>query len=154
MNRRNFVFGVAVLGLVPQLARAHHGWSGFDEVPVYLRGTVKSANWANPHAELMIDVPSDLTLPADLQERALPAQTSTIDGEDILSRTELPAQQRREWKIELAPLMRVNAWGIEEPSQGDEVEVIGYERSGDTGYVRAEYLFIGGEAYALRSGPA
>lgn len=157
MNRRRFLYGLALAGLAPQLARAHHGWSGFQaDTPVYIRGRVTSVKWQNPHAELVISVPDGLELPAGLAERTPPAQQSPVDGTDIFRRTVLPPDAVSEWTIELAPLFRVNAWEIEAPSEGDEVEAIGYIRRGDAtqGYMRAEYLFIGNAAYGLRSGPA
>jgi hypothetical protein len=56
MNRRNFILTAAIAALAPQLARAHHGWSGFDaNTPVYLRGKVKDLKWENPHATLSIE---------------------------------------------------------------------------------------------------
>lgn len=157
MNRRRFLYGLALAGLVPQLARAHHGWSGFQaDTPVYVRGRVKSVKWQNPHAELVIEVPDGLELPDELTARTLPAQQSPVDGADILQRTVPPPEQVSEWTLELAPLFRVSAWGIEAPSEGDDVEAIGYIRRGDVtqGYMRVEYLFIGDAVYGLRSGPA
>ena len=62
--------------LIANVAFAHHGWSSFDETkPIYLEGVVKSVKWQNPHAELIINISKDATLPAELGTRsaAIPA---------------------------------------------------------------------------------
>ena len=157
MNRRNFVLTATLAALAPQFARAHHGWSGFDaNTPVYLRGRVTDVKWENPHAMLTVEVPAGLVLPHGLAERALPAQTSPVDGADILRRAVPPPEGERVWTIELAPLFRVNAWGMSPPKVGDEVEAIGYilRMENAPAFMRVEYLFHAGKAYGLRSGPA
>ena len=93
-------------------ARAHHGWSGFDpERPLYLEGRAAKVRWANPHAEIELEVAPEPRLPADLKQRELPAQTA---------------------------------------------QVVGYTFAGERGdaVLRAEYVFVGGKAYGLRSSPA
>lgn len=74
MNRRDAVLSLSLLpGLLP-LARAHHGWSSFDQQrPLYLEGRVQQSRWRNPHAELQLEVDRPLVLPADLTQRRLPA---------------------------------------------------------------------------------
>ena len=43
MKRRTWLLAAAA---VPLLARAHHGWSSFDQDrPVYLQGRVASVKW-------------------------------------------------------------------------------------------------------------
>jgi hypothetical protein len=61
---------------------AHHGWSSFDQDrPIYLEGRVTQVpKWQNPHAELELEVPAGLKVPADLAQRPLPAQTAPVDG--------------------------------------------------------------------------
>ena len=72
MNRRELMLAALAapaLGL-PLLARAHHGWSSFDqERPIYLEGRVARSRWQNPHAELELEVPAGLTVPAGLAQR-------------------------------------------------------------------------------------
>ena len=54
MQRRTLL-AFAAAGFAPALARAHHGWSGFDQDrPIYLEGKAESVVWKNPHAELML----------------------------------------------------------------------------------------------------
>ncbi len=154
MQRRTFVLAAMAL---PGFARAHHGWSSFDqERPLYLAGRVHSVRWQNPHAELVLELQSPLVLPADLAQRALPAQTAPIDGKALLARAQLPRRPDRRWEIELAPLSRMQAWKVTPLKVGDAMGVLGFtfhEEKGEA-ILRAEYLFVGNQAYGLRSSPA
>jgi hypothetical protein len=155
MRRRDLLLAGA--GSLPVLALAHHGWSGFDtDKPIYLEGKVTAARWQNPHAELKLDVPAGLKVPADLAARPLPAQAAPVDGKALLARATVPAQQGRVWDVELAPLTRLHAWKLAEIRPGTVVSVVGYAAEEDKGtpVLRAEYLFVGGQAYGLRSSPA
>ena len=153
LQRRDLLVFAAAL---PLGARAHHGWSSFDpERPIYLEGTVRKVRWQNPHAELELELPAGLKLPADLAQRAVPAQTSPVDGKALLAKTVLPTRKDRRWEIELAPLTRMQAWQVQEIKPGTAVSVVGFtlrEEKGDA-VLRVEYLFVDGKAYALRSGP-
>lgn len=156
MNRRRFLTAIGCAALAPA-ARAHHGWSSFDQThPLYLRGMVKAVDWQNPHVMLDLELPQDLKLPADLAGRTVPAQQSPVDGKGILSRAVLPRRSDRVWRIELAPLTRMQAWDIEPLKVGEAVEVIGFTFPSEQGSatLRAEFLFRGGKAYCLRSSPA
>jgi hypothetical protein len=155
MHRRSLL----LLSLTaPFAARAHHGWSSFDqERPLYLAGTLKAARWSNPHAEMTIEVSADLKLPADLTSRPLPAQSQNVDGARILKNARVPTPPAGEWTLELAPLFRMNAWGMrDEPRPGARVEAIGYAGTTLSGrqFVRVEYLWVDGKAVGLRSSPA
>ena len=154
LQRRSLLVLAAAL---PLAARAHHGWSSFDpDRPLYLEGTVRKVRWQNPHAELELEVPASLQLPADLAQRAVPAQTSPVDGKALLARTTLPTRQDRTWEIELAPLTRMQAWQVPEIKPGTAVSVVGFGLRDEKGeaVLRAEYLFVDGKAYGLRSSPA
>lgn len=154
LQRRHLLVVAAAL---PLGARAHHGWSSFDpERPIYLEGTVRKVRWQNPHAELELELPAGLKLPADLAQRAVPAQSSPVDAKALLAKTVLPTRKDRMWQIELAPLTRMQAWQVQEIKPGTVVSVVGFtlrEEKGEA-VLRAEYLFVDGKAYALRSGPA
>lgn len=153
MKRRTLLLAAAAS---PLAASAHHGWSSFDQdKPVYLAGRVKSVRWANPHAELVIEVDGALQLPADLARRSLPAQSQNVDGAALLAKARLPEAAGGEWTIELAPLFRMNAWGAQEPKAGERVELIGYiaPKIGAGRLIRVEYLFANGRVYGLRSSP-
>ncbi len=154
MQRRTFLMGLSAL---PLGAQAHHGWSSFDQSrPIYLEGKVTRAKWQNPHAELELELPAGLSVPADLARRSLPAQTAPVDGPALLAKAVVPKRKDRKWEIELAPLTRMQAWNVAEIKPGTELSVVGFtltEEKGDP-VLRAEYLFVNGKVYALRSGPA
>ena len=157
MERRLLLAALATTPLLPATVRAHHGWSGFDQDrPLYLEGRAAQVTWRNPHAELDLEVPERLVLPADLKQRALPKQTTAVDGEALLAKAQLPTRRDRRWEVELAPLTRLEAWKVEEIRPGTEVSVIGFAAPGEQGaaVLRAEYLVVGGKVYGLRSSPA
>lgn len=158
MQRRHFIAaasaGTAGLALP---AWAHHGWSSFDQNrPIYLEGTASKVRWANPHAELELELPADLKLPADLATRSLPAQSARVDGPALLKAAQLPTRKDPRWQIELAPLTRMNAWAVPEIKNGDRVALLGFTFAEEKGepILRAEFVFVGGKAYGLRSSPA
>ena len=156
MQRRTLL-AFAAAGFAPALARAHHGWSGFDQDrPIYLEGKAESVVWKNPHAELMLRVSPGLALPADLPNRALPAQSASVDPAKVVAATRLPTRKDPVWEIELAPLTRMEAWKVAEIKPGQQISAIGYTFPGEKGeaVLRVEYLFADGKAYGLRSSPA
>ena len=156
LSRRHVTLAGTLAATLP-LAHAHHGWSSFDQDrPVYLQGTVVESRWRNPHAELVIEPPADLALPADLKSRALPAQTQSVDGPGLLARAVLPTRRDRRWELELAPLTRMQAWKVDEIKVGMPVAVIGFLFKDEQGaaLMRVEYLFAHGKAFGLRSSPA
>ena len=155
MDRRT-VLGLAALALTPR-AFAHHGWSSFDQDrPVYLEGTVVTSKWQNPHAELIIETPPGLALPADLKQRPLPAQSANIDGPALLAKTVLPTRKDRRWELELAPLTRMSAWQVAEIKAGERIAAVGFTLKDEKGeaVMRVEYLYADGKVYGLRSSPA
>lgn len=158
LSRRRIILAAAASSpLATSLAWAHHGWSSFDqERPIYLEGAVLASKWQNPHAELLIETPPGLALPADLKQRALPAQSAQLDGPALLAKTVLPTRRDRRWELELAPLTRMAAWQVAEIKAGDRVAAVGFTMKDEKGdaVMRVEYLFVAGKAYGLRSSPA
>jgi hypothetical protein len=159
MQRRDVIRAGAVWGVGGWVgaALAHHGWSSFDqERPIYLEGRAVDVKWRNPHAELVLELPETLRLPADLAQRALPAQTAGVDGPALLARTALPTRRDRRWEIELAPLFRLGQWQMPEIKNGAALSVVGFTFKDEKGeaILRAEYVFLDGKAYGLRSSPA
>ena len=154
LQRRHLLLAATA---VPLGAHAHHGWSSFDaDRPIYLEGIARKVRWQNPHAELELEIPADLKLPPDLAQRALPAQASPVDGKALLAKAVLPKRKDRRWEVELAPLTRMQAWQVQEIKPGTALSVLGFtlrEEKGDA-VLRAEYLFVDGKAYGLRSSPA
>ena len=159
MQRRDLlktsaVYGLAGIGLP---AAAHHGWSSFDQDrPIYLEGKVIKSVWQNPHAELEIDLPAGLKVPADLARRVLPAQTAPVDGKALLGKAVVPTRQDKRWEVELAPLTRLQSWNVSEIKPGTSIAVLGFTFTAEKGeaVLCAEYLFVGANTYALRSSPA
>lgn len=154
MQRRTLI--AAALS-APLAARAHHGWSSFDQGrPIWLEGRATKVAWRNPHAELTLELPADPKLPADLASRPLPAQSAAVDGPALLKAAQLPTRKDRVWEVELAPLTRMDAWKVPQIKVGETVGVLGFTFTGEKGdaVLRAEYLFVGGQVYGLRSSPA
>jgi hypothetical protein len=155
MQRRLLLAGTTLLALRP--AWAHHGWSSFDQnKPIYLEGRVARVSWRNPHAELDLELSPTLTLPADLANRTMPAQSAPVDGAAVLKATRLPTRKDKLWHVELAPLTRMDAWKVAPLTVGQTVAVVGFTFAEEKGepVLRAEYLLVGGQAYGLRSSPA
>ena len=155
MQRRHLLAAPLLLALRPALA--HHGWSSFDQArPIWLEGQAVSVAWRNPHAELVLELPADLKLPADLASRPVPAQTAPVDGAALLKAATVPTRKDRRWQIELAPLARMNAWQVAEIKAGDRVAMLGFTFTGEKGeaILRCEYLWSGGKVAGLRSSPA
>jgi Family of unknown function (DUF6152) len=159
MKRRHAVLAAIATPILaqPWAAWAHHGWSSFDQDrPVYLEGKVTKVKWANPHAELELELPAALKLPTDLAQRPVPTQTASIDGKALLAKAVVPTRKDRKWEIELAPLTRLDAWKVAEIKQGAMVSMLGFtfkEEKGDP-ILRVEYLYVDGKVYGLRSSPA
>lgn len=141
----------------PITARAHHGWSSFDQNrPLWLEGRAAQVAWRNPHAELKLELPADPKLPADLAGRAVPAQSAAVDGKGLLAAAQLPKRRDKVWTVELAPLTRLQAWAVPEIKPGSTLGVLGFTFTDEKGdaVLRAEYLWLDGKAYGLRSSPA
>ena len=156
MQRRHIVF-LGASALVAPRAFAHHGWSSFDQDrPIYLEGKAVKVSWGNPHAEVDLQIAADLKLPADLAQRALPAQSANVDGPRLLAAARLPTRRDAVWEIEFAPLTRMEAWKVPPIKAGDMISVLGFTLVGEKGeaVLRAEYLFTGGKVYGMRSAPA
>jgi hypothetical protein len=156
IGRRRLMAAAALAGLGVAPARAHHGWSGFDpNRPLYLEGRVTRVRWQNPHAEIDIEVPTGLKVPADLAKRPVPAQTAAVDGAAMLGRAMAPRRADRRWTVELAPLTRMDAWKVPELKAGDTVSVVGFTYKDEAGepVLRAEFLYVGDRAFGLRSSP-
>lgn len=157
-TRRRALQGLAASGLPASWAAwAHHGWSSFDlDRPIYLEGKAVSVKWQNPHVELRLERPAALALPADLATRPVPPQTASVDGPALLKKAALPRRTDKVWEIEFAPLSRMEAWKVPEIKPGQALAVLGFTFKDEKGsaILRAEYLWLDGKTYALRSGPA
>lgn len=149
--------GVLALGSALPPAFAHHGWSSFDQGrPIYLEGRAVSVAWRNPHAELVLEVPTALSVPVDLAGRVLPAQAAAVDGPALLAKAVVPTRRDRRWEVELAPMFRLGLWQVPEIRVDQPLAVVGFTFLGEKGdpVLRVEYLFLDGKSYGLRSSPA
>ena len=146
------------LPLVPS-ARAHHGWSSFDQDrPLYLEGKVVKARWQNPHAELDLEVAPGLKLPADLASRAAAgAERAGIDGKALLAKATVPhAQGPPVGNRARAADANGGLEGCRDQARhhGFRAGLHGLRDEKGEAVLRAEYLFVDGKAYGLRSSPA
>ncbi|MBS7807810.1 DUF6152 family protein [Variovorax sp. PCZ-1] len=158
MQRRTTLQLIATTALPASLvAHAHHGWSSFDlDRPIYLEGKASKVKWQNAHTELTLELNPGMKLPADLATRSIPAQTAPVDAPALLKKASLPKRTDKAWEIELAPLFRMNAWKVDEIKNGQSLAVLGFTFKDEKGsaILRAEFLWLDGKAYALRSAPA
>lgn len=155
MQRRPFLVASGALLALPTWA--HHGWSSFDQTrPIYLEGKARKVVWRNPHVEFELELPADLKVPPDLARRPVPAQSAPVDGPKLLAAAQLPKRKDKVWEIELAPLTRMEAWQVAEIKPGTDLSVLGFTFTDEKGepVLRAEYLWVGGKAYGMRSSPA
>ncbi len=160
MHRRPFLLAGTLLPMsltFSRAAHAHHGWSSFDQDrPIYLEGKVRSVKWQNPHVELVLDIPTGLKIPTDLASRPVPAQIAPVEGAALLAKAGIPKRSDKVWEIELAPLTRVQAWKMPEIEPGMTLALLGFTFKDEKGeaILRAEYAWLNGLTYALRSNPA
>lgn len=89
MKRRTLLF---VIGLVPALALAHHGWSEYDSTkPLKLSGKVVSSGYEHPHGYVRLETPGKTWLcvlapPSRMDARGLakdalrPGAAATVEG--------------------------------------------------------------------------
>lgn len=155
-SRRAVVAAAVAAALAPLIANAHHGWSSFDQdTPLYLAGTVDAVKWENPHVVLTVRPATPLALPADLATRSMPAQEQPVDAASILPRTVAVSDTSGTWTVELAPLPRMQAWGVSAIAPGASVELVGYSFPAERAerIMRVEFLLIDGKAYSIRSMP-
>ena len=84
------------------------------------------------------------------------AEARFLLGKALLATAQLPKRRDKVWDVELAPLTRLQAWAVPEIKAGAAVAVLGFTFTDEKGdaVLRAEYLFVGGKAYGLRSSPA
>lgn len=137
-------------------AAAHHGWEHFDTTrPTYLAGSVIDVQWGNPHPEIRVQVSVPVTLPDGLAERAIPPELEELDGRTVLQRTAAYEGSEQVVTLILAPIERLQAWGMPEPpSVGEQIETIAYLNHEEPGELRPELLFhADGSAVRQRSVP-
>ena len=137
------------------VATAHHGWSSFDETkPIYLEGTVKSVQWQNPHAEVMLEV-NRAAPPAALARFNIPKQSANVDAVQVLGSAVAPTRKDAVWEVEFAPITRMEAWKVSPLKPGEKISVVGYTFKDEKGSatLRVEFVIGNGKVTPLRSSP-
>src|SRR5215831_4413718 len=78
--RPALTYGLAALALMPTVALAHHGWSGYDSTHVLnLTGTISEAGYEHPHGYVKLATPDKTWLvvlapPSRMENRGLPRE--------------------------------------------------------------------------------
>ena len=141
------------------LARAHHGWSSFDQDrPLYLEGRVARVRWQNPHAELHArDGRPGSSCRPTWPARACRRRAAPVDGRALLRKAALPTRKdRRLGDRARAAHAHASVEGGRDPARrhgvGGRLSAPKDEKGEPV--LRAEYLFVDGKAYGLRSSPA
>lgn len=109
----------------PYTMLAHHGGSGsYDSSkPLYLKGTVLSARYGQPHGTFKIRVPADLQVPADLGDVARLRGHDTWDAPP----SAVGAGEDRELLLPPDLTAEVDAMA-RRPGEGDEIAALVYQR--------------------------
>jgi hypothetical protein len=157
MKQTRIAFGLLLAALLamPGQAAAHHGWSSYEtSQPLYVSGTLQELLWQNPHVEMRLTVAADVTLPPELPNAVLPEQFERDGGRAILSNAALPPDPAKTWLVALAPIGRLESWGVLEssmPAPGASLAVVAYQNRSEPDELRAEALiFADGTLIPLR----
>lgn len=116
-----------IVSLAPLPALAHHGWSSFDTSRAYyIRGTVTSVRWGNPHSEVTLSV--DATdLPEGFRDRPLPPGADPTDGAATMASARPYEGEHAEIHLTLAGPGWMERWGLNRAlEKGETIEVLGY----------------------------
>lgn len=79
MRRYGAAVAILAASLVPALAGAHHGWSGYDAGQVLdLTGVIAASGYEHPHGFIELEVPGKIWLvvlapPSRMENRGLPS---------------------------------------------------------------------------------
>lgn len=132
-----------VLSLAPHPAQAHHGWSSFDTSRAYyIRGTVTSVRWGNPHSEVMLRV--DATdLPEGFRDRDLPPGADPEDGAATMASARPYEGEHSEIHLTLAGPGWMERWGLDRAlEEGETIEVLGYLGDADSHDLRPVMFWL------------
>ncbi|MGK9050255.1 DUF6152 family protein [Neorhizobium petrolearium] len=133
----------AGLAGVPQVL-AHHGWDYYDTArPIYLSGRVTAVTWRNPHPEITVENSAG-ALPPNWNGLPVPDELAELGFDATLQRTR-PAAQAERWVLDLAPINRLQAWGLpREPREGDVVTAIAFPSCSEEGVARPALIVLDG----------
>ena len=153
-HRRSLVFASVLGWSLP--AVAHHGWGAVaEDTPLYLSGEIIEVSWRNPHVELVLLPDQPIVLPPDFAQRSLPQQQARMDSGQLLTTTRAPEREEEFWFLMLGSIRRLQEWGLHTLESGRRAEVIAYPFAADATepFAQVEWLFMGQQAYAMRSPP-
>ncbi|MDF2960289.1 MAG: sle [Paenibacillus sp.] len=138
------IVSVIVVTLPLKEVNAHHGWIYFDtNRPYYLEGTVEDVDWRNPHPEIVLKVTQEVTIPRDVEQLPLPQELIDLNIRHTLDNLSVPENAVKNWNIILAPVNRLENWGMPEPVHpGNHIRAIGYISCDDPDEFRPELLIL------------
>ncbi|WP_052183130.1 DUF6152 family protein [Rhizobium sp. YS-1r] len=136
------LFGAALAGALP--VEAHHGWGYYDTArPIYLSGRVTSVSWRNPHPEITVENETG-ALPSTWDALPVPEELAELGFEATLRRVQ-PAAPAERWTLDLAPINRLEAWGMpREPKAGDVITAIAFPSCSEEGVARPALIVLDG----------
>ncbi|XAH23264.1 DUF6152 family protein [Xylophilus sp. GW821-FHT01B05] len=129
MNRRKTtacLLALASMWMAAAPVAAHHGWGYYDTSgPLYLRGQISAVDWRNPHPSVVLQV-AEAALPASWTGLPVPPELRALGFEATLARAR-PAAQAGAWMLDLAPINRLESWGMPRPPRvGDALVAIAF----------------------------
>lgn len=129
-------------------ASAHHGFGGRYDLtrPVWIEGVVKQAYFGQPHAEITVEVPADITLPRVAPDLASAA--SFLDGSALVVRADTAA---RVVKIELPPTQQFFRLGSV-VAVGSTIAVIAVRNCDSPHQLNGQWLRLASGEIVARSG--
>ena len=154
MQRRRLLMMLAPTLAWPG-AWAEHGWKPYaDRPPIYLEGEVTIILWSDPHPHLELLQRRGARVPPELARSVL-RHRGPVDAAQLVGKSVPAPDTERTWRVELPPLHRIVAWGMDRPKRGEVVGVIGLlgPPVAGTPAMQAEILFTGDKGYPLRADP-
>ncbi|HLU56342.1 MAG TPA: DUF6152 family protein [Pseudonocardia sp.] len=137
-------------------AAAHHGWDEYDTTAArYVSGTVVDVRWGNPHPDVTIEVDRPVAVPAGWADLDIPPELEEIGGREVLAATRPYEGGAAELHLDLAPVERLAAWGMEgEVRAGETIQAVGYLGRDDDTHLRPELIVLqDGQVVRQRSVP-
>jgi hypothetical protein len=138
----------AALVTVVGSAFAHHGFGGRYNLaePVWIEGIVREAYFGQPHAELLIEVPAELSLPQDAPDLA-----SAASFLDAAALTVLPETMGQTVEVELPPTQQYFSLG-DRVAIGDRIAVVAVRNCEPPHQLNGQWLRLADGEVVARSG--
>jgi hypothetical protein len=149
MNLQTLVLATACLTTVGAgAAWAHHGFGGRYDLanPVWIEGEVTEAYFGQPHAELNIAVPDDLSLLASVPD--LGSAASFLDADALVI---LPETQGATVVVELPPTQQYYGLG-DRVAVGDRVAIVAVRNCEPPHQLNGQWLRLADGEVVARAG--